>query len=658
MSEPFKHDKHLAELLLHALWKTEAQRDPLRRKLREVLREGYAELSKASRDRLVPKQGRDDKELLRPLLSLAGTVGLHRWARANAPAALASLGSAGTLRHWLKHGTPAVAHNDDLEAGLRAGLGIATDQDKKLIDARLGQELRRRTMATPPYKLDPRGLPPGLSTSERIKFSDAVIKLVTDELKATVPAVTDAMTSFVIGALSLDGFLQQDAASQLRHIRDLRFESEQTTVYLDGVEHKSRDAYVKVDDALRAIRGSGDPGYFEELAFVARQLLRNSGEVPIDASGLGQRVIVALAEYEAPDAGGNLSLPSLSGPEANEVDLVRNNIRSVGLIYAAWNLEEVKLFQVLDRVIEVFMNGQLPVGYDNGGRALSEYYFDDDDKRLTEAARRMTYSRVLGVPGGEVSREAPPNAAFQNLFMRFIATTAEQQRQMRIDDVIGRARIDVLSNTDEQVRSAGFELAANASLYGYGGTFFVAQRLAKQIERALQILSIPEILAAYGVQSAFQVIERVCASDLGGVVPNVVQRRTMAEGGKAILDLVAKYVSIWRGSPNPLFFDPVLLDQSPGGPFVTPDIPREDQERLVRSVDQWLAVNGIKDAQRAQLGEPQAAAAMPSIPTVGGDGSGGGAFDQIRQMVSAGQTPSIDQLKAMLPGGANGALRV
>jgi hypothetical protein len=260
----------------------------------------------------------------------------------------------------------------------------------------------------------------------------------------------------------------------------------------------------------------------------------------------------------------------------------------------------------------------------------------------------MTYTRVLGATGGEVSKEAPPNRSFQDLFMRFLASVSEFDRQRRIADVVGgsRARDDALSLTGEQVRKAGRDLAANATLYGYGITFFVAQKLKDQVERNLRILSTPEILAAYGVQSPFQVIERVCASDFGGRVPNIVRYKTMAESGKKILDIVAANIPAWLGlSGRDLFEDPFDIGSSPE---VSPDIPPNVQRDLARAVEDWLAVNGIKDEQRARLGEPEITAATPSIPTATGDG-GGGAFDQLRQMVSSGQTPSLDQLKALLP---------
>jgi hypothetical protein len=280
---------------------------------------------------------------------------------------------------------------------------------------------------------------------------------------------------------------------------------------------------------------------------------------------------------------------------------------------------------------------------------------------VSEAARRMTYTRVLGVPGGEVSREAPPNRAFQDLFLRFLASISEYDRQRRIGDVVAARRDDALSLTGEQVRKAGRDLAANVSLFGYGGTFFVAQRMAKQIERNLRILSVPEILSAYGVQGPFQVIERVCASDFGGTVPNIVRHRTMAEAGKGLLDIIAATTPAWvGGSGRDLFTDPFDVEQptypvKPGTP-ATADIPLETQQKMMRFVEHWLAVNGIKDEQRARLGEPEVTTAAPSIPTATG-GASGPALDQLRQMISSGQAPSLDQLKSIVPD-VSGLVRV
>ena len=640
----FKYETALLELI-DTLLAPGALADPHRRsKALQLLRDGYPQLSKLRKSRLRNARALDGQPPSASLVDLlrlvVGVVALHERAELIAADELDRLGHEGELRTWLVRRKFARERELQLE-GLRDALGIATDQERHIIDARLGRLLRRGNMPID-YEFDPRGLP---STG----FDEAAFKArIKNQLQHTVPELKDSMVNFVLGAMSLDGFLPQDTFSQDRHVRELRFESENTTKRLNGDNLLNRDAFelIAVQIAHIRIPSNGHvphgKAYYEELAFVARDLISNAVQVPIDSNGLRERVANSLNAYVPGQSGGTLTLPLLDAQDAVSADLVADNVRAVGLVYASWNLEELKLFQVLDRVVEVFMNGQLPLGFDNGGRALSEYYFEDPNQRLTEAARRMTYSRVLGVPGGQVSQEAPPNHAYQNMFLRFLATYSEFQRQRRIADIVGTQRTSDLSLTAEQVRKAGRDLAANATLYGYGGTFFVAQKQSRQIEQALRILSIPEILSAYGVSSPFQVVERVCASDFGGNVPNVVRLRTMAQTGKEILDVVAANLPAWTGqSGQDLFTDPA--SDAPA------DIPPDVEDRLSRAVEHWLAVNGIKDDQRLRLGEPEVTAPSPSIPTATHDGTGTAAFDQLRQMISAGQAPSVDQIKALLP---------
>jgi hypothetical protein len=589
-----------------------------------------------------------------------GIAGIRRYATLEHPDEMKTLPmQERQLRHWLAN--PITQDKQELEAGIRAGLGVADADDITIIEARLGQLFRRDAMATV-FIFDPRAVP---AEFDETFFTDTV----SDEVNDSVPSpVLDSTIHFIFGAMSLDGFLPQTSEPVLRETaRRLSFESGGKTKRLTPLPGPpidpfmiNREAYELIAreiDGIRTPTGALVDGqaFFEELAFVARKLIGNAGSVPIDTPGLRARVQEALTEYVPGQAGGTLELPPLDAAEVAGTDLVRDNIRAVALIYAAWNLEEMQLFRVHDRVLEVFMNGQLPVGFDNGGRALSDYYFSADEVKISEAARRMTYTRVLGVPGGEVSREAPPNQVFQDLFLALLAHVSEFDRQRRIADVVAGSstRDDMLSLTGEQVRKAGRDVAANATLYGYGGVFFVAQRLKDQVEQVLRNLSTPEILSAYGVQSPFQVVERVCASDFGGKVPNIVRYKTMAEAGKLILDIVAANIPAWLGlSGNDLFEDPfdIVTGSSPGITTVRKpaDIPREVQRQLARAVEDWLTVNGITDEQRSRLGEPKITQAAPSIPTAT-DGAGGAAFDQVRQMVAGGQMPSMDQLKALLP---------
>jgi hypothetical protein len=652
----FEYETELVRIAVERLLSDHAVDAEQRAAILELLRASYAVLSKSRRSTLRKAAELDIQRappgwLVEHLLHALGIAGLHRWASQRMPDEMASRGTSSSLRQWLAQ-PPLPTTSDLLKAGLRFGLGLATQEDdESAIDARLGRLLRGDTMPFT-YSFDPRALPAGFDTDPTSEFRARLLA----ELTATVPKMKSSMENFVLGAMSLDGYLPQDEASRMRHVRDLRFESENTTKSLSGIETINRESYELIAVQIEVIRtpqnGSVADGtaYFEEVAFVARQLIANAIAVPIDANGLRERVTVALNAYVPGQSGGMLTLPSMTAQPGASADLNPDNIRAVAVVYASWNLEELKLFQVLDRVIEVFMNGQLPIGLDNGGRALAEYYFEDHDQRLSEAARRMTYTRVLGVPGGEVSREAPPNRAFQDLFLRFLASISEYDRQRRISDVVSGRRDDTLSQTGEQARKSCFEVASNATLFGWGGVWFIAQRLAKQIERALRILSVPEILAAYGVQGPFQVIERVCASDFGGAVPNIVRNRTMAEAGKSLLDILAANTPAWSGqSGRNLFNDPFDPVGPSGRPTPQPpaDIPLDVQREMMRSVEHWLAVNGIKDEQRARLGQPEMSSPAPSIPNAARGGDAG--FDQLRQMISAGQTPSLDQLKSMVP---------
>ena len=130
-----------------------------------------------------------------------------------------------------------------------------------------------------------------------------------------------------------------------------------------------------------------------------------------------------------------------------------------------------------------------------------------------------------------------------------------------MSDIVSGQRTSALSLTAEAVRQAGRNLAANASLYGWGGTQFAARRLAKHVSTAFDILSNPDIQAAYGVDGPYKVVERV-ATEQWGAAPNIVKYRALAEAGRNILNIIAKYSTIWSGTDRPLFNDPATANQN------------------------------------------------------------------------------------------------
>jgi hypothetical protein len=551
------------------------------------------------------------------------------------------------------------------------------------------------------FEFDQRNLPENLSaTAQQQGFEQAVL----DKMQTTASGVsnTDAIFATVVGMLILDGFTDPSSRSFEGGFWDVREESARSNDVPDpktgGTTKVTNElVYQEVANKIKEYTGHGGVVFYQELAAVSRSLLADADTVPINTPGFFSQIRVADDDYmsNGPGSADSFDLPALSGDGAAAPDDIRpDNIRAVSVIFAGYQLEQLRLFEVVDRIAETWWNGQLPVGTDSGTKALDDYYWSSEF-RLSDSARHMQYGRVLGAPGGEVSTEVQPNAQLNDLWMRFIASLAEYDRQQRVSDIVSGQRTSALSLTAEAVRQSARNLAANASLYGWGGTQFAARRLAKQVATSFDILNNKEIQAAYGVDGPYKVIERV-TTEQWGAAPNIVKYRALAEAGKTIFDLLAQYSTIWSGSDKPLFNDPANTSQTladgfqalvaalgnlaphagtatttttaaavTGGGGAAPpstnagsggnaaaaasDISDRDRDILLREAGSVIAVQGIKDDTVSQLSEPAETQYAPSIPTVGG-GNGGAGIDQLKEMVSQGQVPDINTLKNLVMG--------
>lgn len=529
-----------------------------------------------------------------------------------------------------------------LAPGLLVLVDQATNPDLERIQASY-QQLTVKEMTMASYYFDTRGLPPGLVTTD---YKTAVENELKNSfgLDTLIPANQDRGAA-IIGMMLLDEQFAPSAFGFRDALQKIWVESLGKTLHTNGSEVPNNDIYVRVAGDLGTITGHGPEVSYQELAYIARYVIANAKDVPLGHSNFSTQVRIGLDRYVAGSpASDSLILPPLTGDDGSDVEIVDENVRAIGMVYAAYQLERMRLFHVVDRITELFMNGMLPIGFDNSGKALDAYHWEGED-RLSEPARRMTYARVLGAAGADVSKEVQPNREFESLFLRILSNLAEYDRQRRIGNLFDNNRRS-LTLTGEQVRKSVCDFARNASLYGWGGTHFAARRLNAHIATAVNVLKLPQIQKAYGVSNPWQVVERVAATELGGA-PNVVKYRTMAESGKAIIDLVAKHAKVWSTSTgNPLFNeDPTRATTAPF------DIPTEDQEQLMRHTQYWLAVNGVADDQVDKLSQPSDTVYAPSIPSYGGSSHNGAgdAMEKIKQMVQSGSAPSIDQLKQMFP---------
>jgi len=500
--------------------------------------------------------------------------------------------------------------------------------------------------SNPIFRFDLRGLPDKLRTvGEQNKYYATVVETL--GRKHGIPSTDLNSIAAVVGILLLGEFFDYTATATFNDaINSARYELlQEVPTNTPGNTVSGKEVYDKIVEIINSDATKTEV-FYQEFATVGRYVISRADEIPFGHPRFERQVRLGFDQYvSGVPTFDSLELPPLQGDNGSDTEIIADNIKAVSMVYAAAQLDVgMRMIDVVDRINEIFHNGQLPIGFDSGGKAIDDYNWSAED-RMNAMARRMHYSRVLGVPGGDVSKEVQPNTQFDGLFIRFLSSLAEYERQQRIADIVANTRPQNL--TAEYVRKAGRDLAANLTLYGWAATQFAARRLRQHIEDALNILKQPSVQKAYGVTNLYQVIDRVAALEFNSA-PNIVKYRTMAEAGKQILDLVAKHAAVWtKTNGTPLFQE---------GDSEIFDIDKTDRDILLNQTQYWLAVNGIKDAQVDQYSEPEIAQYVPSIPNFGGgfnsssaktNGSNPDQMDRIKQMVTQGQMPSLDQLQGM-----------
>jgi hypothetical protein len=260
-----------------------------------------------------------------------------------------------------------------------------------------------------------------------------------------------------------------------------------------------------------------------------------------------------------------------------DAEIVAENLRAVQAIYFAFQLEQMRAFDVAERLVELSQQEMLPLG-DAGNRAAVERYASADG-RLAAEERGEFYASALGAPGGDATG-VEPNREFNGLWLRFVAAVAQFARQQQT-----AARVGISLPGDAAVRRAARALAVNASARGSGRTRAGATQLAATTGAVIDLLGAPEIRAALGARDMWQVIDQVSRFELGGAV-NVTRFRTLAQAGSVMLGWLAAHADTLAGS----------VDFATGNAFTDFD--------LLTAVEQWIAESDVQDARIEVYGQP------------------------------------------------------
>jgi hypothetical protein len=283
----------------------------------------------------------------------------------------------------------------------------------------------------------------------------------------------------------------------------------------------------------------------------------------------------------------NIDLPNLD--DNVQADIVKDNVVALSAIYFSAQLEELKFFQVADKVAEQFQTGMIPTSRSAGGEAVYRY-IREAVNRFTENERRSIYARAFGFAQGSVD-EPLPNREFSDLWIRFLSAVSILTREQKA--TIRQAL------TNQQVFKSARDLAVNLSLHGYGIAHFAAVEVQATIKSVIKMLSFPDILSAYGVNDLWQLIERVSGIYLGGAA-NSVRARTLAQSGSRIIQFLADKQPVLASNADPR---QASID------FTT-------EPQLVADIESWLAVMGTDDTSLDKYSEPVSVASQPTIPNM------------------------------------------
>jgi hypothetical protein len=303
----------------------------------------------------------------------------------------------------------------------------------------------------------------------------------------------------------------------------------------------------------------------------------------------------------------SIDLPDLEA--AADIEIQGDNLQAMEAIYFAAMLEDLKLFQVVDKLVELFQSGMLPLGKGNAGNFLFSYW-KKSVNRFTEIERRNLYARTFGFPGGEATQETI-NREFSDLWLRFVSAVSSFVRQFTVDELL-RARIPI-SLSQEQVRKSGRDLAANLSLHGYGIAYFAATEFQNQIGEIITLLSDPEIKTAYGARDMWQVVDQVATLELGGA-KNSVRQRTMATAGAVIIRWLAEHAEVLSGNNQVTVLNVSDIRNPSLRPKGVKATVAPTDKDLVDACDQWLAVTGTQEKSVEEYAQPVEGPNLTSRP--------------------------------------------
>lgn len=181
------------------------------------------------------------------------------------------------------------------------------------------------------------------------------------------------------------------------------------------------------------------------------------------------------------------------------------DVEAAAALYAAFQLEELGVLQVCDRLVELHHRGGLPVAGIGPVGALLDAYWLGRAERMPEDERGELYAGTVG-PG------------FDHLLGRLAAAITDYDAAGREAD-IGWAADELRASVDAHIDEPAHD---------------AIPLLHAQLGDALAILSDAEVLQAYGSRDSWHLIDHLSRLELGGT-RDIVRRQALAATGTILL---------------------------------------------------------------------------------------------------------------------------
>lgn len=246
-----------------------------------------------------------------------------------------------------------------------------------------------------------------------------------------------------------------------------------------------------------------------------------------------------------------LDMPSLR----NDFDesVIQPQLNASAQLYYIYQMERMRLFQVVDVLRRLFQNGQIRIQRGPGARGL--YILEKwTPIRYTRRDRMIAYRRAFNygtvpIPGGAVV-----NRNFHFQLVAFMSALSQYFTDLTIGQVIRGA--DAINDRPfaslSTVQRVGTDLRYQLDRASYGNILALTQEVGQYLQQIFELLDSPDIKRSFDANTKWDVVEAVANRHLGGAA-DMSQRAKMAEAGRRVLLYIAE--NDFRTSIDPQVFE-------------------------------------------------------------------------------------------------------